>query len=1550
MDKPTENNMLVELTPIVTSRIRHGSKGNVKVFLDKLSNKLKIKIGKNIGSGWFGYAYALPGNKVLKLTADGTEYLNAKKLIGEKWNHIVNVYGAYALKEPYDGVYAIIMERIKQPPNLGAMMDNLLKHINIITNKPNKFNKDGSYSYFSEIIYQYGEGKISDEQINYYKSELKEIDPKLEKLFTQVLSMAAELSANDITAIQDIHGDNVGIKNGKLALLDIGSVDEDIETEKDLELTENKVDESEVDSVLHNLETNINSFVKKLAKSLKIQPKKIKQLGQGGYAYAFSVPGNKVLKVTSDYSDFVHATNLVGKNNKHIVNVYETYKIDEPYEDVFVIISEKLIQNNSIGKFEDALYDVIEEYSNIKNFPWESIHQMIDDVEVSGSKKYLKDINNIGKNLPSQFSNIYKQFIGMLDAIHENGINVDFHSGNLGFKTNGNLALLDFGDNSDVEFSNKPKTLSINELTHKLTNNKIGETKVTGMLRRLDDNMESFVQKVAKILKIQPKKIKQLGRGGYGYAFEIPGNKVMKVTADVSEYINALELKGRNNKHIVNVYDVYEIAEPYIDVYVIISEKLKQDKSIQSGMNDIYGWFHDVKERSGFPWEYVSDFVNDIMDDGVKKYSKVINQMLKDINPKSNDFSKQLINVLMDASKNNINIDFHDENFGYKSNGNLALLDLGIGKDGDIDIPQHKRSVLSINELTHKLTNNKNPHKYVGVEDKDNLVPLDVIKGVLRYHYDNTDPIHMKLNKIPQNVLNNLKRDSIKYVKRHSKDGLLYRGIRLDEKLDTTKVFTLGDKGLYRSWTVDEATAKAFSDARYENGILLKFPINELDVIMSMDVFLDYYVTDEQYQQLDEYEQDIFDNYTSEFEVIVGTEPLKMIYGKTYDIIHHNIKEQQLEENKKPNDIVKFLKDKKFKNPKSKMFLYHGTKINPKDFNLRDDYNGEDGNTWSGDLPEGYLFLTNDINEAKAYGQYVIPFELERYDHRFFKVNSDNPSKVFDMDYGIDLEMPKEYFNIWGQYEESGKTILVIKGNRNKWTIISPIDNVIPRIDLANEFYNNKELEVGQLNELKKKDVYKPKGQAAGCLIFAKDTGRFLLLKRSEGDKLGTWGIVGGGIDKGENRLKALHREIGEEIPNIKGVKLGDLTMVFKNKVNDNFEYFNYIGKVDREFTPELNYEHSKFQWCDKNDIPENLHPGVQALLIKLGILDKDEYQKDLLNEDFQSTKEIRKLSGDIIKLLADKNLDNVNQNLNDKIKFNSVKLSDINPSSYIKLNQFIQNYNLSIELVENITNLYKGNYASFIKERGVTRAGDIELYYHDNLIDSLKDELKYTNGKIDNLRLYSIFYFKFANNLMHELQHVYDDYRSLGKALKSQDVYDTKYNKASSNSKIINLQQAKDYLNLPHEIWARFTQAIDRIYFYSLDFNDKGVVYEMYPMEKVAKEFKKQFKGFDILTDDMKRRLIKAVIQFWHFEQDDLKKDGKLNENNLLANNNYIDIPEAKLKYWEMVFKKYPGNMSTYALQIISSIKKNHNKATPKQNMYIQKALRGDNNWGNKN
>lgn len=106
--------------------------------------------------------------------------------------------------------------------------------------------------------------------------------------------------------------------------------------------------------------------------------------------------------------------------------------------------------------------------------------------------------------------------------------------------------------------------------------------------------------------------------------------------------------------------------------------------------------------------------------------------------------------------------------------------------------------------------------------------------------------------------------------------------------------------------------------------------------------------------------------------------------------------------------------------------LYHGTNADPDTFELDPDlpWREAPGNTWDFDLPDGFLFLTDDPREAKAYGRNVIEFEADPRDVMTVRVDSENPSREFDEDYNYGSE-----HNIWSRFQDSTKSILAVAGH-----------------------------------------------------------------------------------------------------------------------------------------------------------------------------------------------------------------------------------------------------------------------------------------------------------------------------------------------------------------------------------------------------------------------------------------------------------------------------------------------------------------------------------------
>lgn len=119
----------------------------------------------------------------------------------------------------------------------------------------------------------------------------------------------------------------------------------------------------------------------------------------------------------------------------------------------------------------------------------------------------------------------------------------------------------------------------------------------------------------------------------------------------------------------------------------------------------------------------------------------------------------------------------------------------------------------------------------------------------------------------------------------------------------------------------------------------------------------------------------------------------------------------------------------------------------------------------------------------------------------------------------------------------------------------------------------------------------------SGALFYARNTGRFLFLHRTQGKRSNVWGLVGGTNEKNETPWEACKREILEEIGSVDIFKTLPLER-FCSKQN-NFEYHTYVCLVESEFIPKLNYEHDGYAWVSYLKWPRPLHFGVKNTLSK---------------------------------------------------------------------------------------------------------------------------------------------------------------------------------------------------------------------------------------------------------------------------------------------------------------------------------------------------------------
>ena len=125
--------------------------------------------------------------------------------------------------------------------------------------------------------------------------------------------------------------------------------------------------------------------------------------------------------------------------------------------------------------------------------------------------------------------------------------------------------------------------------------------------------------------------------------------------------------------------------------------------------------------------------------------------------------------------------------------------------------------------------------------------------------------------------------------------------------------------------------------------------------------------------------------------------------------------------------------------------------------------------------------------------------------------------------------------------------------------------------------------------------------RAAGFLIFAKDTGRMLLMLRS-GDVMEprTWGLPGGRCEEADaDERDCAIREFLEETrcpETVTGPH--EPVYIFREP---GFAYFNFIGYVEHEFKPVLDWENDDFGWFEFGALPSPLHFGTRRLFAEAG-------------------------------------------------------------------------------------------------------------------------------------------------------------------------------------------------------------------------------------------------------------------------------------------------------------------------------------------------------------
>jgi hypothetical protein len=203
---------------------------------------------------------------------------------------------------------------------------------------------------------------------------------------------------------------------------------------------------------IEEINATVGNIVAKVTDQLGIS--KYHLAGTGTQGYAYYIPNNRILKITTDRSEPVESKKIMGKNCKHLANIYNVFSLKGKYEGVYVIISELLDKSEKVDESYENLGlclkvigthgDVNRLFSRykdgiLKKDEMESLYQRIKALPVSDASKYTDSEKESALWM-------FKELIELIDELNSNNIHsTDYINVNLGLKKNGRLAMHDLG-------------------------------------------------------------------------------------------------------------------------------------------------------------------------------------------------------------------------------------------------------------------------------------------------------------------------------------------------------------------------------------------------------------------------------------------------------------------------------------------------------------------------------------------------------------------------------------------------------------------------------------------------------------------------------------------------------------------------------------------------------------------------------------------------------------------------------------------------------------------------------------------------------------------------------------------------------------------------------------------------------------------------------------------------------------------------------------------------------------------------------------------------
>lgn len=188
------------------------SQKDIDILVNNISTYFGYTKTKYFNSGAQGIIYSVNDeSKVVKITADEKEAINASKLLNITTKYIVNYYDVRKVvseKLNYADIYAIVLDKVI-PCSIGGIERKILHYLEHT---------------FSLRISTYLE--VIEEKEEIYKNTISKFvsiytESEIKKTLDGIFSILKECDKYNIS-FYELHGNNIGYKNNDLVFFDIG--------------------------------------------------------------------------------------------------------------------------------------------------------------------------------------------------------------------------------------------------------------------------------------------------------------------------------------------------------------------------------------------------------------------------------------------------------------------------------------------------------------------------------------------------------------------------------------------------------------------------------------------------------------------------------------------------------------------------------------------------------------------------------------------------------------------------------------------------------------------------------------------------------------------------------------------------------------------------------------------------------------------------------------------------------------------------------------------------------------------------------------------------------------------------------------------------------------------------------------------------------------------------------------------------------------------------------------------------------------------------------